>query len=147
MLKRSSRFIVSRRTLRLLAALTWYIGSFALLSKGRSLLCEAFVLRPEVKWALYAAFLGVFIGGIKAIYLFNKSCRNNLERIDKLSDPYVWEFFRPRFFIFLTIMVATGATLSRLAHGNYSWLIGVGIIDLSVGMALLVSSRVFWKKR
>ena len=147
MFKRSSRYIVSRRTLRLLAALTWYIGSFALLSKAGSLLCEASVLRPEGKWPFYAAFLGIFIGVIKAVYLFNRSCRNNLERIDRLSAPYLWSFFRPRFFILLTLMVATGATLSRLSHGNYLWLIGVGIVDLSVGIALLVSSRIFWKKR
>lgn len=147
MFKRSSRFIASRRTLRLLAALTWYIGSFALLSKGGRLLCEASVLRPEAKWPLYAAFLGIFIGVTKAIYLFNRSCRNNLQRIDKLPVPYIWGFFRPRFFILLTLMVTTGATLSRLSHGNYLWLIGVGIVDISVGMALFVSSRVFWKKR
>lgn len=105
---------------------------------------EAIVLRPEEKWPLYAAFIGIIIGVIKATYLFNKSCKNNLERIDNLTDPYLWMFFRPRFFIFLSLMVATGATLSRLSHGNYPWLIGVGIIDLSVGIALLVSSRVFW---
>ena len=105
---------------------------------------EAIVLRPEEKWPLYAAFIGIIIGVIKATYLFNKSCNNNLERIDNLTDPYLWMFFRPRFFIFLSLMVATGATLSRLSHGNYPWLIGVGIIDLSVGVALLVSSRVFW---
>lgn len=110
-------------------------------------MAEAFVLRPEGKLPLYAAVLGLFIGVIKATLLFKKSCESNLERIDNLSAPYIWQFFKPRFFVLLTIMVATGATLSRLAHGNYPWLIGVGIVDLSVGMALLVSSRVFWIKR
>lgn len=108
---------------------------------------EAFVLRPEEKWPLYSAFIGIIIGGIKATYLFNKSCNKNLERIEKLSEPYLWQFFKPQFFVFLTIMVATGATLSRVAHGNYLWLIGVGIVDLSVGMALLISSKTFWIKR
>lgn len=108
---------------------------------------EAYVLRPEEKWPLYSALLGIFIGVIKAIYLFNKSCKNNLERIDKLSDPNIGQFFQPRFFIFLTLMVITGATLSRLAHGSYPWLIGVGIVDLSVGVALLFSSQVFWRKK
>jgi len=144
---RSSRFIVSRRCLRLLAALTWYIGGGILLVKGGSLMSEAYVLRPEEKWPLYSTFLAIIIGVIKATYLFNKSCRKNLERIDKLSYPNIWQFFQPRFFIFLTLMVVTGATLSRVAHGNYPWLIGVGIVDLSVGVALLASSQVFWRKK
>ncbi len=108
---------------------------------------EAYVLRPEEKWPLYSTLFAIFIGVIKAIYLFNKSCRKNLERIDKLSCPKIWQFFQPRFFLFLTLMVVTGATLSRLAHGNYPWLIGVGIVDLSVGVALLVSSQVFWRMK
>lgn len=142
-----SRLSVSRRSLRLLAALTWYIGGFILLVKGGSLLSEAYVLRPEAKWPLYSTLFAIFIGVIKAIYLFNKSCRKNLERIAKLSYPKIWQFFQPRFFLFLTLMVVTGATLSRLAHGNYPWLIGVGVVDLSVAVALLVSSQVFWRMK
>jgi hypothetical protein len=142
-----SRSSVSRRSLRLLATLTWYMGGFILLVKGGSLLSEAYVLRPEEKWPFYSTFLAIVIGVIKATYLFNKSCRKNLERIGRLSYPRIWQFFQPRFFLFLTLMVITGATLSRLAHGNYPWLIGVGIVDLSVGVALLVSSQLFWRMK
>jgi hypothetical protein len=39
----------------------------------------------------------------------------------------------------------TGATLSRLAHDNYYFLIGVAILDFSIAIALLSSSYVFWK--
>ena len=146
MTNESSRLIVSRRRLRQCAALTWYIGSLVLLWKGGCLLFEAHNLRPEESWIFYSVFLGISIGIIKATYLFNKSCRNNLERIGKLHNPYIWQFFRPKFFVFLTIMVVAGATLSRLAHGHYPLLIVVGVVDLSVGMALLTSSRVFWIK-
>lgn len=145
--KRFTFFIVSKQRLRQLAALTWYVGSFALLSKGESLLSEASVLRPGEMLPFYSGLFGILVGVIKAKYLFNESCKSNLQRIDNLSVPYIWSFFRPRFFIFLSIMVATGATLSRVAHGSYPWLIGVGIVDLSVGMALLVSSRLFWQKQ
>jgi hypothetical protein len=144
---RSLQFSVSEGILRLLAALTWYIGSILLLTKGGGLLSEAYTLRPEEKWPLYSTFLAIFIGVIKSIYIFNRSCRKNVERISKLSNPKIWQFFQPRFFIFLTLMVTTGASLSRVAHGHYPWLIGVGIVDLSVGVALLVSSHVFWRKK
>jgi hypothetical protein len=44
-------------------------------------------------------------------------------------------------------MILAGATLSRLAHNNYAFLIGVGILDISIAVALLGSSYVFWKQK
>ena len=44
-------------------------------------------------------------------------------------------------------MIAAGATLSRLAHGNYGFLIGVAILDLSIGTALLGSSFIYRQKK
>ena len=124
--------------------MTWYVGAVVLLYKAATLLLEALALVPGKIWPFLAAILGITIGSIKATYLFNRSCRKNLQRISALNTPYVWLFFRPVFFLFLTLMVITGTTLSRFAHGNYSLLIWVAIIDLSIGVALLMSSRVFW---
>jgi hypothetical protein len=47
----------------------------------------------------------------------------------------------------LAVMIATGATLSRLDHSNYPFLIAVATLDLSLAVALLGSSYVFWKRR
>lgn len=99
---------------------------------------------PEEFWHIGGAFLGVILGCVKAVYLFDRSCRKNLHRIRQLDSPYIWLFFRPGFFFFLALMVITGATLSRLADGNYLFLIVVAVADLSIGVALLVSSRAFW---
>lgn len=147
MLNQASIFVVSKRRLRQLAAMTWYVGGIVLLYKATTLLLEAFALVPGKIWPLIGVIFGVTIGLIKAAYIFNKSCRKNLQRISALNTPYVWLFFRPGFFLFLILMVITGATLSRFAHGNYSLLIWVAIIDLSIGVALLMSSRVFWVKQ
>ena len=92
-----------------------------------------------------AIILGLFMGLIKAKYLFNKSCKNNLDRIDSLNKPKIWQAFRPGFFLFLIIMIIAGATMSRMAHHNYAFLIGVATLDLSLATALLVSSYNFWK--
>ena len=118
-----------------------------LLLKGGSLLVEAHSLKPEQEWLWFAAVAGPFIGGIKAMFLFSKSCRNNLARIDVLDQPRIWQFFRPWFFVALIVMILAGATLSRLAHNNYVFLISVGILDLSIAVALLGSSYVFWKQK
>ena len=47
----------------------------------------------------------------------------------------------------LAVMIAAGATLSRLAHGHYPLLIAVATLDLSLAVALLGSSTVFWKQK
>jgi len=41
-------------------------------------------------------------------------------------------------------MILLGATLSRIAQGNYISLISVAALDISIGTALLLSSKEFW---
>ena len=139
--------IVSTRSLKILAALVWYVGGIILLLKGGRLLVEAEALKPEQNWPWLAVFAGLFLGGLKAKYLFSKTCQKNLDRIAALERPRLWQFFRPGFFVMLTVMVLAGATLSRLAHNNYPFLIGVAILDLGIAIALLGSSYVFWKHK
>ncbi|MCK5312804.1 MAG: hypothetical protein KAJ62_11880 [Desulfobacteraceae bacterium] len=139
--------ITTFRTLKILAALLWYIGGIILVSKGGSLLIEADTLKPEQNWTWLALVIGLLIGGLKAKYLFSKSCKKNLTRIDLLIKPKVWQFFRPGFFLFLAIMIVTGVALSRAAHNNYIFLISIAILDISIATALIGSSYVFWKEK
>ncbi|MCJ7624980.1 MAG: hypothetical protein MUO76_15875 [Anaerolineaceae bacterium] len=137
----------SPRTLKILAALIWYIGGMILFTKGGSLLIEAAALEPEQDWVWSVTPIGVLIGGVKAKFLFSRSCKKNLARIDLLHQPKIWQFFRPGFFIFLALMIATGATLSKMAHGSFPFLIGVAILDFSLATALLGSSYIFWTQK
>ena len=137
---------VSHRALNILAALVWYVGGIVLLIKGCSLLMEAEILQPDQHWPWTAAGVALLIGAIKAKFLFAKSCRKNLTRIAALKQPKIWQFFRPIFFLFLSLMILTGAALSRLAHGNYPFLLGVAGVDITIAIALLGSSYVFWKE-
>ena len=136
--------VASHRRLKILAALVWYVGGIVLLLKGSSLLVEAEALRPEQNWPWLAVFAGLFLGSLKAKYLFSRSCRKNLDRIAALEQPKLWQFYRPGFFAMLTLMILFGATLSKLAHNNYPFLISVGTLDLSLAIALLASSYFFW---
>ena len=137
----------SPRILQILAALVWYVGGVVLLLKGSSLLMEAGAIRPEGSWPVFAIVIGIVAGSLKGFTLFRKSCHKNLNRIDDLERPMIWQFFRPQFFFFLALMIFAGASLSRMAHGNYGFLIGVAIVDLSIATALLTSSYVFWTRR
>lgn len=139
--------IVPKRSLRVLAALLWYIGSIVLLLKGTSLLIEADALKPEEDLPLQVAVLGMIIGGLKAKFIFNKSCKKNLERIATIVQPRIWQFFSMEFFTALTVMILVGTMLSKLAHNNYAMLVSVALLDISIGIALLGSSYIFWKQK
>ena len=142
---RSQNLSVSKRTLKVLAAVVWYIGGFILAVKGSTLLVEAQEIKPGDAWIWLAIPIGVCAGGFLAWTLFSRICRKNLVRIDSLSEPKLWDFYRPLFFLELAAMIALGAALSRLAHGNFPFLISVAAMDIGLSTALLGSSVHFWK--
>ena len=135
----------STRSLVILSALFWYGGGFVLLIKGASLAIAACRLDSSSLWPAVILVSGVAIGLVKARYLFVRSCRKNLSRINALAQPQWWQFFRPGFFIFLVVMIAAGATLSRLSQGNYHFLMAVALLDFSVAVGLIGSSYVYWE--
>jgi len=130
-----------------LAALVWLVGATVLLLKGVSLLAEAAALRPGLPWPGVAAGTALLLGGLKAKFIFSRSCEQNLARIAALDPPRIWQFFKPGFFVALAIMILAGATLSRLAHNHYFFLLGVAVLDLGIATALLGSSHVFWRAK
>jgi len=130
--------------LKLLAAFAWLSGAVMLFLKGSDMLLEALALQPENTWPYGALLAALVLGGLKAKFVFIGSCRRNIKRINELSDPKVWQFYRPGFLVFLAVMSAMGATLSRMAHDSYPLLITMITVDFSLVIALMGSSYVFW---
>ncbi len=140
-------FSTSHRMLKILAVLVWLIGGIMLIRKASELIFEAHAINAMSPWIWVAITAGILLGGIKAKFLFRKACKKNLLRIDNLQQPKFWQFYRLGFFFFLALMIATGATLSRLAHGSFPFLLSVAILDLSIATALLGSSPVFLEEK
>lgn len=138
-------FDTSARTLKQLAALVWLIGVVVLFLKSSTLFIAAERVNPGHPWIWLAIVGGLILGSIKAKYLFNRLCQKNLRRIDALAEPKIWQFYRIHFFIFLFTMITLGASLSRLAQGDYPMLLVVAFVELSVGTALLGSIHCFKK--
>ena len=140
-------FNTSTRTLKLLASLVWYSGAIVLSFKSIIMLTEAHAINPGQTrtWLTIAA--GLLFGAIKAKYLFTKVCIKNLNRIEALKNPKLWEFYRLRFFFFLSTMILLGRFISQQAHGDYSMLVTMALIEISLATALLGSSFCFWKKQ
>lgn len=139
-------FNTSTRTLKLLASLVWYSGAIVLSFKSIIMLTEAHAINPEHTRTWLTIIAGLIFGAIKAKYLFAKICIKNLNRIDALKKPKLWDFYRIRFFFFLLIMIVLGNFISRHAHGNYAMLVNMALIEISLATALLGSSFCFWKK-
>lgn len=140
-------FNTSTRTLKLLASLVWYSGAIVLSFKSVIMLTEAHAINPEQIRTWLTIVVGLIFGVIKAKYLFTKICIKNLNRIDALTKPKLWDFYRLRFFFFLLTMIVMGNFISRHVHGNYSMLVNMALIEISLATALLGSSFCFWKKR
>jgi hypothetical protein len=138
---------VSQRTLMITAAIIWYGGGISLLFKGGALLKNVYAIDAQSIWTYLAPILGIMIGLLKGRFLFSKSCEKNINRIKALSNPRIWQCFRPGMLIFLAIIIPTGAWMSRAATGNLPFLCLVGALDLTIACALLSSSIVFWKRK
>jgi len=136
----------STHTLKLLAALVWFSGAVVLFIKGFGMFFEAEQINPGQLWTWLALSAGLILGSIKARYLFSRLCTRNLKRIERLAEPRLWNFYRVRFYAFLLVMTMSGLYVSHKAHGDYSILIIMITVDLSLATALLASGNCFWKK-
>jgi len=137
----------TKNTLKILAAAVWLIGGIVLLLKGHSLVIEAFSMNSGDIWPWLAYPVGLLAGTLKGLTVFSSRCQKNLARIDSLAEPRIWQFYSPGFFLALAAMIATGATLSRLAHGHYAFLIGVGSLDMALATALFLSSTHYFQRQ
>ncbi len=133
-------------TLIKLAALVWYTGVVVLIAKSGTLFLEAMKGGSDKSFILIAVLCGIVIGKIKAKYLFYNICKKNINRINLLANPKLWQFYRKRFFVFLFLMVTGGNYLSGIAHGENTALIALAVLELSIAFALGLSSYCFWQK-
>jgi hypothetical protein len=138
---------ISQRTLMITAAVIWYGGGISLLFKGGVLIKNVSAIDDQSIWTYLAPILGILIGLLKGRFIFSQSCEKNIKRIKALSDPHIWQCFKPGMLIFLALIIPTGAWMSRAAAGNLTFLGLVGTLDLSIACALLSSSIVFWKRK
>ena len=134
----------SKRTLVILAAVVWYIGGIMLFRSGLELVIQARELKGGTLWPVTFIIPGIVLGIIQAHFIFRHSCRKNIQRINQLEDPRLWQFFRPGFFLALVIMITSGILLDQFAQGHYFFMLTVAAVDFALTISLLGSSYVFW---
>ena len=134
-----------KKTLKTLALLVWYIGFIALSLKSYKLFNEAYSINNNLIYLIIFLFLGFLLSLLKTKYIFTHSCQKNLQRIEKLENPKIWQFYRVGFFIFLVGVISLGAFLSRMASGDYYFLVSVAIVDMALALALFFSGFEFFR--
>lgn len=139
--------MAQHRALNLLAAIIWYSGSIILLLKSADLIGAAQQLRPAEYCHWLIPSFGFPIGVLKGYTFFSRACSKNLIRIALLTNPKLWQCYRPHFLLFLTLMITLGATLSHISQNNYWLLCVVAALDISISSALLTGGRMFWKRK
>ena len=136
----------NKKNLKILSATLLIFGGIVLFIKGYLLLKEANRLFPNIEMISLIMTAAFIFGLLKSRFLISKFNRRNIKRIDKLENPKIYQFYEPRFFLFLALMIIIGQTSSILASGNYNALLIVGGINLTLSTALLKSSVVFLKE-
>lgn len=138
-------FITTKKTLKILAALVWLIGGAVLMIKGYLLLRNANLIHFNMENISIVLVISFILGQIKSKYIFEKFCINNLNRINLIKEPKIYQFFELRFFFLLALMILAGLTLSILAKENYIFLLSLACVDIALSTALLKSSLTFFK--
>jgi len=134
----------TKKTLVYLAAAVWYIGGIMLFRSGLELVIQTRELKEGTLWPAIFIITGIVLGIIQVLFIFRHSCRKNMQRINLLNDPHLWQFYRPGFFLALAIMITSGILLNHFSQGHYFFMLTVAAVDFALTISLLGSSYVFW---
>ena len=137
----------SIKNLKIISAFVWIIGGVILFFKGYQHLKEAQLISYNIEMISAILVLAFVIGMIKNKYIMSPFCRKNIERINSLTEPKIYQFFEFYFLLLLILMIVVGISLSAFARGNYFSLLAVGTIDLALSTSLLKSSVLFFKEK
>ncbi|CAI2717780.1 hypothetical protein [Nitrospina watsonii] len=100
--------------------------------------------RQAVIISLVAALL---IGSAKGKFVLTKTARRNKNRIDQLDPPLkMHQVYAKPFYLFIALMMGVGYML-RHWNEHLGGYVVVAAIYCGIGIALIVSSLVYWKNR
>ena len=136
---------MNKKRLITIAGGLWCVIGFFLVVRGIRLYQLAEIEQHATIFAItISGFIAGLIGLIKGKFVLSKTAHRNKNRIYKLDDPVKLKdiFSKPIYFL-IPMMMALGILLRSYNEylGGY---IVIAAIYCGVGMALIVSSRVYW---
>ena len=136
---------MNKKRLTIIAGGLWCIIGLILIVRGLSLyqLAEMEQHATEIAIAI-SGVISCLIGLIKGKFVLSKTAHRNKNRIYNLDDPVgLQDIFSKPFYFLIPMMMGLGILLRSYNEylGGY---IVVAAIYCGIGMALIVSSRVYW---
>ena len=93
---------------------------------------------------MIAITAAVMIGLAKGRFVLSKTARKNKARIHRLEDPVqIHQIFSKPYYFLIPMMIGLGVLLRSYNEylGGY---VVVAAIYCGIGMALIISSRIYW---
>ena len=136
---------MNKKRLITIAGVLWCIIGFFLIVRGVRLYQLAEIEQHATGIAIaISGLISGLIGLVKGKFVLSKTAHRNKNRIFKLDDPVKLQdiFSKPIYFL-IPIMMGIGILLRSYNEylGGY---IVIAAIYCGIGMALIVSSRVYW---
>lgn len=129
---------VSHAFLLWLAAAIWLLGAIACGQLSSQLLSAAAV--AVNKTSLYIALsVSVIVGLLLGATIFRRLAMSNIDRIDALNAPRIWEAYRLRFYVLLVLFDGGSVLLTEYLAKSATSRLAVGSVDLAICVALSVS--------
>lgn len=136
---------LNKKRLTKIAGGLWCIIGFFLIIRGLDLYRLAEADQNSTKIAItISGIVAGLIGLIKGKFVLSKTANRNKNRIHNLNDPVsLKDLFSKPFYFLIPMMMGLGIMLRSFNEylGGY---IVVAAIYCGVGMALIVSSRIYW---
>ena len=136
---------LNKKRLTIIAGGLWCIIGFVLVVRGLSLyqLAEMEQHATEIAIAI-SGVISCLIGIVKGKFVLSKTAHRNKNRIYNLDDPVgLQDIFSKPFYFLIPMMMGLGVLL-RFYNEYLGGYIVVAAIYCGIGMALIVSSRVYW---
>ncbi len=137
---------MNKNSLYALAGSLWALVGLFLIVRGAVMYQTALDTQNASQTALAVSItLSVLLGIIKGRFVLSKTARRNKSRIDSLEEPLkVHHVYTKSFYFLIAGMILLGVTLRTFNEylGGY---VVVAAIYCGIGLALMVSSLVYWK--
>lgn len=122
------------------AALFWTIGGIVLIARG-----IGFVFETYSSHAVAVLLVAALVGVAKGLFVLGRASRKSIKRIRQLPEKSpAWQVFPGSTYALIGWMMGLGATL-RWAGRHWNLLGIVGIIYVTIGIALIGGSTFFWR--
>lgn len=137
---------MNKNSLYILAGSVWALVGLFLMIRGALMYQTALDTQNASQTALAISIAAsVVLGIIKGRFVLSKTARRNKSRIDGLEEPLkVHHVYAKSFYFMIAGMILLGVSLRTFNEylGGY---VVVAAIYCGIGLALMVSSLVYWK--